>query len=251
MQSYGEFAKVYDELMSDMPYPAWIAFAQQVWEQHGKPQHVVELGCGTGSITIPLAQTGIQLYGIDLSSEMLTVARSKWEAVSTASDQGSLMLLQQDMCEWSIHEPVDSVISFCDCLNYVTEAEDVFSVFKSTYDGLKEGGTFIFDVHPKKQLETYDSEQPFVYDQDSISYIWTCHYDRDRSEIEHQLSIFVEAEDGRYDRFEEVHVQRAYDSEWIEASLKQAGFKKVYVYADFQLEPADERSERLFFIAIK
>src|SRR5690606_34937202 len=110
---------------------------------------------GTGTIAIPLAKSGLQLYGIDISSEMLTIAQRKWGTTPAIAEQGSLLLLQQDMCEWNINESVDSVISFCDCLNYVTEKEDVRAVFQATYEQLKAGGTFIFDVHPISQLEKY------------------------------------------------------------------------------------------------
>lgn len=78
--SYRKFAYVYDELMEDMPYPDWIRFARTAWEKHGMPKSVAELGCGTGSITIPLVNSGFEVTGIDLSADMLSVARSKMEA---------------------------------------------------------------------------------------------------------------------------------------------------------------------------
>lgn len=79
MASYRKFAYVYDELMEDMPYPDWIRFARTAWERHGMPRTVVDLGCGTGSITIPLVNAGFEVTGIDLSADMLAVARRKWK----------------------------------------------------------------------------------------------------------------------------------------------------------------------------
>lgn len=236
-----------------MPYPQWIKFAFQAWEAEGKPQRVVDLGCGTGNIAIPLAQTGLSVTGIDLSSDMLAVARDKGERLlerSSFARGGSVQWLQQDIREWELPEPVDSVISFCDCMNYLTEEEDVAAAFRRTFDGLREGGTFLFDVHTESQLRAYAEMQPFLMKEDEISYIWTCELDEERCEIEHDLTIFVK-EGGMYRRIDEIHLQRAYDLEWLRQQLLLTGFRKADVYADFKWQPPTEDTQRAFFVAVK
>jgi len=252
--SYGQFATVYDQLMEDMPYADWLGFARASWSRYGMPATVVDLGCGTGNISIPLARSGFHVYGIDLSSDMLTVARSKWDETPqlvTRPRIGSIRWLQQDMREWELQEPVDAVISFCDCLNYLTEESDIEAAFRSTFAGLRRGGTFLFDMHPPKQLIRYAEEQPFVLDERDVAYIWTCEFEVERCEIEHHLTIFSRDRDSKFNRFEESHVQRAYDPDWIEGALRRAGFQTVDRYADFELQPANGDSERLFFAAVK
>ncbi|ANS75201.1 methyltransferase type 12 [Paenibacillus yonginensis] len=255
MEAYRKFAYVYDELMQDMPYESWVEFAQTAWQKHGVPHTVAELGCGTGSITIPLANAGYQMTGIDLSEDMLSVAQNKMEASAGGNRlyrEGSVRWICQDMRSWELPEPVDSVISFCDCLNYVLEPEEIAEVFARTYDALKEGGSFLFDVHHPATLRRYGEEQPFVLDEPEVSYIWTCDFDEERCEIEHRLSIFARMESGSlYERFEEIHIQRAYDPEWMMAELRRAGFKEIKCYADFEWKLADDEAERLFFVAIK
>lgn len=265
MEAYGKFAYVYDELMADMPYPAWLRFAEEAWEKYGRPHTVAELGCGTGSLTIPLAASGLDVTAIDLSPDMLAVARSKQEERSggrALPGEGTIHWIQQDMREWELPEPVDAVLSFCDCLNYVLEEEEVTSVFARTYEGLKEGGLFLFDVHHPDTLVRYAEEQPFVLDEPSVSYIWTCGLDEERTEIEHALTIFARERDGSglYRRFEETHLQRAYDPAWMTAELRRAGFSRVEVYADFKWHPFDpeavtgeehDKAARLFYVAVK
>ncbi|GGG11044.1 class I SAM-dependent DNA methyltransferase [Paenibacillus abyssi] len=257
MRAYRQFATVYDRLMEDMPYPQWLGFARQCWERYGLPESVVDLGCGTGSLSIPLAKSGFTVFGIDLSSDMLTVARSKWDESpqqAIRSNSGSIRWLQQDMRDWELPEPVDTVISFCDCINYLTEQSDVEAMFQATFRGLKQGGVFLFDVHPPSQLHRYAQEQPFILDERDIAYIWTCDLDAERVEIEHHLTIFAkdaQTKDSAFTRFEEVHIQRAYDPAWIQGALSRAGFTTVESFADFQLQPPDESSERLFFAARK
>ncbi|WP_068616158.1 class I SAM-dependent DNA methyltransferase [Paenibacillus tuaregi] len=257
MASYRKFAYVYDELMEDMPYPDWIRFAREAWQRHGMPRTVVELGCGTGSITIPLVNSGFEVTGMDLSPDMLAVARRKLEQSPKGSRlfrEGTVRWVQQDMRDWEMPEPVDSVISFCDCLNYLLEKEDVIRTFKRTFDGLKAGGTFIFDVHHPNTLKRYEEEQPFIWDEKSVSYIWTCERDAFRNEIEHHLTIFArEQESGQdmYRRFEETHVQRAYEADWLNLELLKCGFSKVNCYADFEWVEAKEDAARLFFVAVK
>ncbi|WP_454192172.1 class I SAM-dependent DNA methyltransferase [Paenibacillus sp. Marseille-Q7038] len=255
--SYRKFAYVYDELMEDMPYPEWIRFARIAWEKHGIPASVVELGCGTGSLTIPLVKSGFEVTGIDLSADMLSVARQKLEETPQGNRffrEGTIRWIHQDMRNWELPEPVDTVISFCDSINYLLKEEDIIRTFRQTYQGLKSGGTFLFDVHHPNTFIRYEEEQPFVLDEKSISYIWTCDLDRSSYEIEHHLSIFTRAEGSGpdvYHRFEEVHNQRAYDPEWMKRQLFEAGFHDVNIYADFEWEPANENTSRLFFVAVK
>lgn len=254
MPSYGKFAYVYDELMADMPYPDWITFAETAWSKYGKPLTVAELGCGTGTLTIPLAGAGYRMTGIDLSPDMLAVAQQKMEEHPQGRRflrEGSVRWIMQNMKAWELPETVDSVISFCDCLNYVVEEEDIRAVFARTYEGLKPGGTFLFDVHHPNTLIRYEEEQPFIQDDPSVSYIWTCGLDVPRREIEHHLSIFAREENGLYRRFEETHIQRAYEPEWLTAELLKAGFSSVETFADFEWMPAGHDAQRLFYVCVK
>ncbi|MCQ4086209.1 class I SAM-dependent methyltransferase [Saccharibacillus sp. JS10] len=257
--SYGKFAYIYDELMQDMPYSKWQRFALDAWEKHGNPSEVVELGCGTGTLTTLLAEQGYHMTGIDLSEDMLAVAHHKASErpmLQGLLRTGSLRFACQDMTEWVTPEPVDSVISFCDCLNYLTEPQQIEDTFRRTYEGLKPGGTFLFDVHHPNTLRRYEEEQPFVLDEDQVSYIWTCGLDEERIEIEHHLRIFVRREEDSssaelYDRFDEIHVERAYEMTWLQQALLDAGFSSAEYYADFGWEKADEETERVFFVAVK
>jgi SAM-dependent methyltransferase len=259
MQSYEQFAYVYDELMADMPYTEWLRFARQGWDTYGKPKSIVDLGCGTGSLAIPLASEGYRVTGIDLSSDMLAVAHQKLDqspAGSRLLREGRIRLVQQDMREWKIPDEVDSVISFCDCLNYLVEDGDLEQAFQRTYAALKPGGSFLFDVHHPRQFEKYVAEQPFIYDEENISYIWVCDYEPSLHEIEHQLTIFARAEgqsggQDLFQRFEEIHVQRAYDPEWITSQLHAVGFTSVHTFGDFTWNQPTDETSRLFYIALK
>lgn len=277
--AYQEFAYAYDRLMEDMPYPQWFRFARECWERYGAPKTVVELGCGTGNITIPLAQTGIQMSGIDLSSDMLSIAQYKLQEMNRnkpASQCTNVAWIQQDIREWEMPQPVDSVISFCDSMNYLLEEEDILQAFRQTYQGLKAGGVFMFDVHTPNQLAKYAEQQPFFLNDDDIAYIWTCDWDPARYEIEHDLTIFVQERESdhhqsfgenqqrksdlsnpqnrqypMFRKIEEMHRQRAYSLEWLKKTLLQSGFQTVECLADFRWEPPTKKTQRAFFIAVK
>lgn len=249
--SYEQFASYYDELMADMPYPMWLQFLDQCWSRLGRPKVIADIGCGTGNLSIPLAQQGYDVTGIDLSAHMLAVARQKQDELRE-TETLALTWLQQNMVDWSLPYEVDAVICCCDSLNYLLEQQHVEQMFARTYEGLAAGGTFIFDVHTPYTLLQYAAEQPFAWLGEQLAYIWHCYLDEERLEIEHELTIFAQDESSDiYHKIEEWHVQRAYHLHWIAEALQRQGFKQVETYADFSLQAPTEKSKRAFFVAKK
>ncbi|MFF2155970.1 class I SAM-dependent DNA methyltransferase [Paenibacillus chitinolyticus] len=258
--SYRDFAYTYDRLMEDMPYEAWISYARQAWESYGiRPETVVDLGCGTGNIAVPLAKFGCKVVGIDLSDDMLAVARHKAEEAAASGAKPDILWLQQDMRDWELPEPADTVISFCDCFNYLLEEEEIIEALEQAYRGLRGGGVLLFDVHSPAQFEEYASLQPFVFDEEDVAYLWTCELDEERTEIEHALTIFAreDASSARggeplFRRIEETHRQRAYDPRWLKERLEAAGFEDIRISADFDWNAEfSPDSRRLFYAARK
>jgi SAM-dependent methyltransferase len=253
--AYQQLARYYDLLMQDMPYPSWLEFLDTCWRKFGKPGTLVELGCGTGNLTIPLAQSGIAVTGIDISPEMLAIAREKWERcrqTEALPAGGSVLFLEQDMREFQLPYRADAVISCCDSLNYILEEEQIRQIFHRVYDSLAEGGLFVFDLLTPYQYQTYADEQPFVYEEENLAYHWFCDWNEERREIEHSLTLFVRSEGADcYRRFEETHIQRAYERQWVEEELRRTGFKHVESYGDFTWEPPGGQTERMFFAAQK
>jgi SAM-dependent methyltransferase len=252
--SYESFAYTYDRLMEGMPYEDWLRFAKEAWREYGiTPRTIVDLGCGTGNLAIPLRVEGYSVTGIDLSEDMLAVAQQKAERQPSLTKGGSLTWVQQDIREWELIEQVDTVISFCDCMNYLLEEADIVQAFQQTYQGLKQGGLFLFDVHTPKQLQNYAQTQPFFLNDEDIAYIWTSEYDEDRMEIEHALTLFIqeEADPSKFRRVDEQHIQRAYPLKWLEQQLLEAGFTEVRQAADFRWQLPKASTERAFFAARK
>ncbi|OCT17196.1 methyltransferase type 12 [Paenibacillus pectinilyticus] len=252
--SYEKFAYTYDRLMNSMPYADWLRFTKESFERFDvKPTTLVDLGCGTGNLSIPLAAEGYQVTGIDLSEDMLAVAEQKQSDHQGPLRGGAIRWIQQDLREWELGEEVDVAISFCDSLNYLLEEEDIVDAFRQTLAGLKPGGLFLFDVHTPEQLFAYADSQPFFLNEDDVAYIWTSELDEERVQIVHDLTIFVK-DSGRGDTFrriDETHEQRAYSLQWLEQMLLEVGFREVHVVADFTWEQPTVQTERAFFIAKK
>ncbi|WP_409341404.1 class I SAM-dependent DNA methyltransferase [Paenibacillus sp. MBLB4367] len=266
--AYRQFASVYDRLMADMPYADWLRFADDCWRRFGRPATVVDLGCGTGTIAVPMAGQGFQVTGIDISEDMLAIAQQKSDAVFGNAGRGPVWL-KQDMRHWQLPSRVDAVVSFCDCMNYLLEERDLIRTFRQTFDALNPKGLFVFDMHTPNQLHAYAESQPFLLDEEEIAYLWTSEWDDRRQEVEHQITFFVSetlmesdsqegrnASDGgasrdRFRRFEESHIQRAYPEEWVKSKLLEAGFASVSSFADFGWEQPDEKTQRIFYVACK
>lgn len=247
MNTYQHFALLYDELMTDVPYDKWIVFIEQMMGKYGnESKHILDLGCGTGSISIPLASKGYTVTGIDLSEDMLTVAQAK------AIQRGvNVTFYQQDMRELSNFSCFDVIGIFCDSLNYLKNEEEVQKTFQNVYNQLVPNGLFLFDVHSIYKVTEKFLGHTYSSNDENISFIWNCYEDVLKDSVEHELTFFVKQNDHLYKRFDEVHVQRTFAVELYKKWLEQAGFQILEITADFSNLPPVDTSERIFFAAKK
>lgn len=246
--TYERFAYVYDELMKDAPYEKWLMILTAKLEQYGiGGRKVLDLACGTGEMTVELAQHGFEVTGVDLSDEMLLVANEK--AVKLGL---SIPLFQQNMAELEGLGQFDCVTIFCDSLNYLRDEEDIVKTFSRVHEHLKDGGLFMFDIHSLYKMEEIFSDHTFAVNGEEVSYIWDCFPGEEPYSVEHDLSFFVrDDESGLYDRFDELHYQRTYPVEQYKKWLKQAGFTVSEILADLEEAPLVTETERILFVASK
>ena len=246
--SYERFAFLYDELMADAPYDQWVAFTKKKlahYDVTGK--RMLDLACGTGELSFRFANEAFAVTGVDRSAEMLSVARRK------AEDRGlAIPLYQQDMAELEGLEPFDFIVIFCDSLNYLADENQVQKTFAGVFNSLKKGGLLLFDVHSIDKINNGFINQTFTLNEDHLAYIWNSFPGEFPYSVEHELSFFVlDEESGKYDRVDELHIQRTFPIDAYSQWLKEAGFEKIEVSADFVETAPQPESERIFFSAVK
>lgn len=244
MENYSGFASVYDELMDDIPYDDWCNYlVSLLLDYQITGGLVLDLGCGTGNITKRLAKRGYDMIGVDNSEEMLMIAREKQKQKDV-----DILYLHQDMREFELYGTVKAVVSICDSMNYITEREDLVRVFSLVNNYLDPGGIFIFDIHTPCYYEQI-GEDVIAENREDCSFIWENYYDYKTRINEYALSIFVQDEQGKYDKYEETHYQKAYLPEEIEGALSESGLQYITAYEAFTKAEPTAESKRVYVIA--
>ena len=183
------------------------------------------------------------MIGIDYSEEMLDIAMEKREESGL-----DILYLLQDMREFELYGTVHGVVSICDSMNYILEEEDLLQVFKLVHNYLDNEGIFIFDMNTPYKYREILADNTFAEDRDESSFIWENFFDEEEQINQYDLSLFVREEDGRYGKYEETHLQRAYEQEVVEALIKESGLELLHVYDAFSKEAPAEDSERIYFV---
>lgn len=244
MESYNQFASVYDLFMEDTPYENWFSYIEASLNKYNlSPKSVCELGCGTGQMTSLFAKKGLEVIGIDLSAEMLMMAQDH-----AFEDELEILYLLQDMASFELGEPVDFICSCCDSMNYLLEEEELLQSFLRVKRFLKPSGLFIFDMNTQYKYKEVLGNQIFADQTEEAAYIWTNYYDEEEEINEYEVSFFIQDEDGKYDRSIENHYQRAYSMEQVKALLEKAGLEVLEVNDNYSNKPLVELSERATFI---
>lgn len=246
MNSYTEFASLYDELMNDFDYEMWATYVEKIFEKHGyKPKDILEMACGTGNLTLELAKRRYNLVCFDLSEDMLSKAYKKLGRYK------NVKLLNLNMIDFNINKKFDTILSICDSINYITDKDDLLQCFKNVYNHMNDGALFIFDINSFYKLKYIIGNNTFVEDREDIFYTWQNYFDEEENICEFYLTFFKEDGNGAYYRFDEDHIEKAYKVDEIIQMLTSAGFSRIDYFNAFTFENPTDRDERINFVAIK
>jgi len=248
--NYYALAPVYDRLNAEIDYSAWADYIDSKIKAHSgvKPELVLDLCCGTGSMTMELDRRGYDMTAIDLSPEMLDLAREKAAANGRAEN---ILFLCQDMCEFELYGTVQAVVSCLDSLNHLDGEGDLDKVFALVKNYLESGGIFCFDLNSEYKFENIYSDNAYVLEDEGIYCGWQNAYDRESRICEFYTSVFTENEDGSYERYDDFEREYCFTQECVKRLLEKNGFEIISVESGIDGAPVTEKSERLYYTVIK
>ena len=247
-EGYNAIAGVYDKLNADIDYVTWADFFEKCFDKFltGRPEIILDLACGTGTMTRELSKRGYDMIGVDGSADMLSEAYS-------AGGEGILYLLQ-DMRSFELYGTVGAVVSCLDSINYLLSEGDLKKTFDLTHNYLDPDGLFIFDVNSPYKFENIYGNNAYVlegeHDDGSLIYCgWQNDYDKESGICDFYLSVFEEGEDGAYYRADEHQRERCYSLETLKGLLSECGFEYLGAYRDFDFSEPTEDTERFYIVA--
>ena len=245
--AYEYLAGCYDRFTADVPYAAWADYLEKHFARSKLPIHtVLDLACGTGSLTCELAQRGYEMIGADRSEEMLAQAAEKARDLSGIPP----IFLHQAMEELDLYGTIDACVCCLDSVNYVTRPKKLARAFQRVHTFLMPGGLFLFDINTPDKLRGLDG-QLFMDEDEDACCIWRAEFSPRRRICTYGFDLFFRTENGLWDRMEEVHEEYAYEPAELEDMLRQAGFRQIKQYGELKMRRPAPGEERIFFAARK
>ena len=246
MEAYTSFAEVYDTFMDNVPYEEWAEYLAELLQEYDiEDGLVLDLGCGTGSLTEILATKGYDMIGTDGSAEMLEIAMEK-----KAQSGHDILYLLQDMREFELYGTVRAVVSVCDCVNYITDEKELEQVFRLVNNYLDPEGIFIFDFNTEYKYKEILGEQTIAEDREDCSFIWDNYYYEDENMNEYELTLFIKEQDSNlYRKYQEMHYQKAYTLDAMRELIEWSGLEFVTAYDAYTRKAPTETSERICVVA--
>ena len=242
MNGYAELATFYDRLMT-VDYGAKAAYWLELFDRYGKrPQTLLDIACGSGNLTAPLAANGIGMIGLDLSADMLALAAEKLP---------DTLFLQQDMREMELGTTVSGAVCALDSINHLRRTADVKAVFASAARAIEKGGLFVFDVNTPYKHSAVLGDNAFVFEEEDFTCVWQNRLFENTMEVDMWLDFFVECPDGRYERLSDHVRERAYSERTLRKLLGETGFSVLAVLDEATDAPPTATTERWVIVAQK
>ena len=244
---YTSFAETYDLLMQDVGYSERTEYLLSVFEKYSKrPTLMLDLACGTGNFSNELAKRNIQVIGVDISPEMLNIAKEKSEKEGV-----DVLYLCQDASELDLYGTVDGAVCCMDSINHITDKDVLAKAFKKVSLFLEPDCLFVFDVNTPYKHKEILGNNTFVIEEDNVYCVWQNEYFEEESLTEITLDFFEKQKNGDYTRSEQFIEERAYTVKELTSLLENAGFSVEAVFSDMSFEALKETSERAVFVAKK
>ena len=248
MSSYEALAGTYDALTGDVAYEKRADYLEKLFKKSRIPVHtVLDLACGTGSLTFELANRGYEMIGVDLSPEMLSEASEKCQDVEGIPP----IFLCQSMDKLDLYGTIDACVCCLDSVNYVTDRRKLKKAFERVHLFLMPGGLFIFDVNTVEKLMGLDG-QVFLDETEDTYCVWRAEFNKRSQICSYFMDIFrLDEQSGQWERGEELHEERAYPVEELTQYLREAGFRDIKVYGELKMRAPRTGEQRVFFVARK
>ena len=242
------FASVYDVFTDGVNYSERADYICELFRKNGITEgSVLDVACGTGSLSECFLKRGYEVVATDISFEMLSIAREK---LAPYGDKA--LLLCQDMCELDLYGTVDAAVCSLDSINHLTEIEDVDAAFESIGKFIRPDGLFIFDVNTVYKHREVLSGQTFVYEDDEEKFLVWQNSECDEDDVvEMVIDIFSRNEGALYERQTDFVTERAYSAELLTQLLERNNFDIIGIYGDMTDMSPDKNEERLYFFAKK
>ena len=245
--AYEYLAQCYDQFTEDVGYSRWADYVEKHFARSKLPIHtVLDLACGTGSLTRLLAQRGYEMIGADLSEEMLAQAAEKCRGVGDPEP----IFLHQAMEDLDLYGTIDACVCCLDSVNYVTRSGKLARAFQRVHTFLMPGGLFLFDINTPDKLRGLDG-QMFLDETEDAYCVWRAEYSPRRRVCTYGMDIFQRMEGDLWQRREELHEEYAYEPDELEVLLRQAGFRQIKQYGELRMRAPREGEGRIFFAARK
>ncbi len=246
---YDLLAPIYDKINAELDYSAWADFIEEIIRREyreGTPELVLDLGCGTGKMTLELARRGYDMTGVDISPEMLDIARGEAEREGIAD---RILWLCQDMRSFELYGTVDVAVSCLDSINHLTGIKELSDCLSLVHNYLVPDGLFIFDINGKYKFESIYGTSTYAMEEDGAVCIWQNYYNPRTCLCDFYITIFKEEHDGRYSRYDDEQRERMYTLRSIKTHLAAAGFELVGAYSDFDFTEGGDGDERIYLVA--
>lgn len=244
MAGYGLFAQVYDSLTENVPYDRIAEYYDAKIKKFSEGGNfLADAGCGTGNLTARMAAKGYDVIGADASPDMLSQAMNK--------PHDGVQYICQGMTDLDLYGEADTIISTLDSVNHLSSAAEIAEFFKAAALNLRRGGLLLFDVNTIYKHEKILADNVFVYDIDGVYCVWQNEFSPQDNGVDISLNIFVEGDDGLYERMEENFREIALTAEHITGLLNEAGFETLEVREYLTDNEPTEQSDKLMFCARK
>ena len=246
---YDLIAPLYDKVNGDVDYSRWADFIETIIRREYRGDEgslVLDLGCGTGRMTLELAKRGYDMTGVDYSVEMLDIARQNAYELGLSD---KILWLCQDVRELELYGTVGITVSCLDTVNHLTSPSDLSRTFALVHNYLSPDGIFIFDINGRHKFETAYANESYVIEDEGAFCVWQNFYNERTRICDFYITLFEENEDGSYDRYDEEQRERMYTLRSIKKLLSDNGFELIGAYSDFDFTPGDDSCDRIYVAA--